>query len=51
MTALQEGASIAGREIKIYLTRDDSNFSDPEKKDIDSNLPRNCYFIGNNSPA
>ena len=51
MTALKEGASRAGKEITIYLTKDDSNFSDAEKKDIDKNLPQNCYFIGDDSPA
>jgi len=50
LTALQEGASRAGRPVNIYLTKDDSNFSDPEKKDIDNNLPPNCYFMGGDSP-
>ena len=49
MTALKEGASRAGKEITIYLTKDDSNFSDAERKDIDKNLPQNCYFIGDDS--
>jgi hypothetical protein len=51
MTALKEGASKAGKDIMIYLTRDDSNFSDAEKNDIDHHLPQNCYFIGDGSPG
>ena len=51
MSALKEGASKAGKDITIYLTRDDSNFSDAEKNDIDHRLPPNCYFIGDGSPG
>lgn len=51
MTALKEGASKAGKDITIYLTRDDSNFSDAEKNDIDHHLPQNCYFVGDASPG
>lgn len=51
MTALKEGVSRAGKEITIYLTKDGSNFSDAEKKDIDNNLPQNCYFIDDSSPS
>ncbi|MBS1574043.1 MAG: hypothetical protein JST09_01965, partial [Bacteroidetes bacterium] len=52
MTALQDGAKKAGKNITVYLTRDDgTNFSEEEKKDIDNNLPPGCYFIGRSSPG
>ena len=51
LTALKDGASKAGKEINIYLTKDDSNFSDAERSDVDKNLPQNCYFVGDNSPG
>ncbi|MBS1609921.1 MAG: hypothetical protein JSS70_14405, partial [Bacteroidetes bacterium] len=52
MTALQDGAKKAGKNITVYLTRDDgTNFSEEEKKDIDNNLPPDCYFIGRSSPG
>ncbi|MEO8764339.1 MAG: hypothetical protein ABI416_08630 [Ginsengibacter sp.] len=51
LTALKDGAAKAGKEINIYLTKDDSNFSDAERNEIDKNLPPNCYFIGEGSPG
>ena len=52
MNALKEGASRAGKEITIYLTRNDSNFSDPEKKDIDNILAcRTVILLDDGSPG
>ncbi|MEP6951129.1 MAG: hypothetical protein ABI863_17710 [Ginsengibacter sp.] len=51
LTALKEGAAKAGKEVTIYLTKDDSNFSDAERNEIDNNLPTGCYFIGDGSPG
>ena len=46
MKAFKEGAARAGKTISLYMTADDSNFSDEEKKDIERHLPDNCYFDG-----
>ena len=51
MNAFKEGASRAGRKITIYLSANDSNFSDEEKDDIGRHLPEDCYFEGYHSPG
>lgn len=46
MNALKNGADKAGTNLDIYLSHSQgsSNFSDIERTDIQSRLPKNCYF-------
>ena len=50
MSALQAGAAKAGTTLDVYLAEHmgTSNFSDPEKSDIQNHLLKNCYYL--NSP-
>jgi len=46
MSSLQSGAAKAGTTLDVYLAEHmgTSNFSDPEKADIQNHLPKNCYY-------
>ena len=44
LETFQEGAKRAGRPLSVYLDEGASNFSEAEKRDIQANLPPNCYF-------
>jgi len=45
-SSMQSGAAKAGSKLDIYLSfpQGSSNFSDPERTDIQNRLPENCYF-------
>ncbi|MCR6722543.1 MAG: hypothetical protein NVV59_20120 [Chitinophagaceae bacterium] len=43
-----EGAKRAGRPLSIYVDEGSSNFSEAERRDIEANLPPNCYFRSRN---
>jgi hypothetical protein len=47
MSSLQSGAAKAGTTLNVYLAEHmgTSNFSDPEKADIQNHLPKNCYYL------
>ncbi len=48
LETFQEGAKRAGRQLSIYLDEGSSNFSEAERRDIEVNLPANCYFKSRN---
>lgn len=48
LETFQEGAKRAGRPLSIYLDEGASNFSEAERRDIEVNLPANCYFKSRN---
>lgn len=46
MKAMQAGAAGSGNTLDVYLShpQGSSNFSDPERADIQNRLPAHCYF-------
>lgn len=40
-----DGAARAGRKLSVYIDEGSSNFSDPERAEIEARLPENCYFL------